>query len=308
MWNRPTGDSFRSTWGGETSVTVQLQDGTIITRAKDTNKNEYVVNNRVLSAIKTDVPDEVKQALQINEINLQSQFDAPFLISDTPGEVATHFNKIAHLDQIDVGTKKINSWIVDLEQEVKKGEKEIDDKKGQLIQYEDLDKLEAQIEVLEGLEKNKNRVVNTQKELVQLVNKIKETQEKINTLLSVLLLEKTVDRVLALLQAKTEKENEQQQLLQLTEEIAENKRKTANFKALIQAEPTVKKVSELYNVLQEKEKENIIIKGLIKSIREKEKVTTNLQEHIAKLEKRFVKEMGDTCILCGSTLTGKNNI
>ena len=109
IYNRPLGiDSLCSHWAlddkgnikDEMSVEVRKGDDVLI-RRKAKNVNQYVLNGDELNAIKTDVPPEVKAFYRLNETNIQRQQDAPFLVSNTSGEVARYFNGIAHLDVID---------------------------------------------------------------------------------------------------------------------------------------------------------------------------------------------------------------
>lgn len=113
VWNRPGGDSFRSTWGGKTEVIIHTEDEHGISRTKDKGVNQYAMDTEIFNAFGTDVPKEIKDVLNISDINLQQQMDSPFLLTSSPGEVAKHFNKIAHLDQIDTGLQKLQKWIRD---------------------------------------------------------------------------------------------------------------------------------------------------------------------------------------------------
>ena len=112
VFHKPTGDEMRSHWGGKTKVELFTDDAHVV-KSKD-KEQEYVLGDTHFKAFKTDVPDEIVQALNLNSINLQSQLDAPFLLSETPGTVASHFNKVAKLDKIDTATQNINSWISEL--------------------------------------------------------------------------------------------------------------------------------------------------------------------------------------------------
>jgi len=116
--NRPSAESQISHWARDakgnqiedTSVTVETDEHTI-TRYKGKKGNMYILDGKNFEAIGMDVPQEIKDALNISEVNMQYQLDAPFLLSNTPGEVARFFNKIVQLDKIDVylsaiGTKK----------------------------------------------------------------------------------------------------------------------------------------------------------------------------------------------------------
>lgn len=99
VFNRPSGDEFVSHQGGETSVTVVLDDGMKIVRRR--KPNCYEVDGVRLSAVGRSVPDEITSALRLSEINFQGQMDAPFLVSDSPGDVARQLNDVAGIDAID---------------------------------------------------------------------------------------------------------------------------------------------------------------------------------------------------------------
>lgn len=78
--NRPTGDSFRSSWGGDTKVSV-VTDGLgldTFTRAKTDKGNLYKLNDLEFKAFGSDVPEEIKMALDMNHINVQTQFESHF--------------------------------------------------------------------------------------------------------------------------------------------------------------------------------------------------------------------------------------
>lgn len=114
--NRPSADSLISHWakdekGNQTedmSVTIET-DEHIVTRLKTKKTNTYIIDGKTLEAVGRDVPKEVSDALNMNEVNIQKQMDAPFLLSDSPGEVARFFNKLIKLDKIDIYLSSIES-------------------------------------------------------------------------------------------------------------------------------------------------------------------------------------------------------
>lgn len=153
--NRPTGDDFRSYWGGETEVEIWLNNNQQIRRYKD-KVNTYFLGLQEFKAIKTDVPEEIQKALNLSDVNLQRQLDGHFLLTSTPGDVARHFNKVAKLDKIDEGVKNINSWIRQIEQNIKAYEMNIESSEKKLEDYAHLEKFETAVEALEQLEKQRN--------------------------------------------------------------------------------------------------------------------------------------------------------
>jgi len=92
-----------------TSVKLTLDNGTVIERVRDAERNCYIINGKQLDALNRSVPPEVAEALNFSETNLQKQFGAPFLLTDSAGEVGKFFNKIAHFDAIDKYQSTIES-------------------------------------------------------------------------------------------------------------------------------------------------------------------------------------------------------
>lgn len=108
IYNRPVGADFVSHWNRnkkgdpiEPSFVLVETDGGSISRIKDKNMNGYMLNNIKLEAIRTDVPEEVQKAFNLQEVNIQRQMDQPFLLCEPSGAVARFFNKIIRLDIID---------------------------------------------------------------------------------------------------------------------------------------------------------------------------------------------------------------
>ena len=115
-FNRPSGVDFVSHWNQAkngnpikpTTVDIQLTDSLGIQRRRAKDFNGYIVHDprteapgKELEAVKTDVPEEIESALNMSDVNIQRQMDAPFLLSASSGEVARFFNRIIRLDLID---------------------------------------------------------------------------------------------------------------------------------------------------------------------------------------------------------------
>jgi hypothetical protein len=175
---------MRSNWGGDTKVICNI--GTIeIARTKTKQHNRYLLQEELgetelqFDAIKAEVPEEVRRALNMNEINLQMQLDRPFLLADSPGEVGAHFNRIAHLDVIDIGTQNVQKWIRSLEQDIRSGEQYLQEQEEELKKYGHLDKLEQEVEVLEILEQHRNSLGQRIRELTELLKEIDKVESAI---------------------------------------------------------------------------------------------------------------------------------
>lgn len=142
--NRPLGtDKLNSFWNKdfkeEMSVKLYTENGWV-QRIRTKDRNGYTICTDgtpvELSAVGTDVPQEVKDFLKVNDINFQYQFDSPYLISMSSGEASKYLNNIIHLDSIDSmmtvaeGNKRtisseqkvVDKDISDLERELKNTE------------------------------------------------------------------------------------------------------------------------------------------------------------------------------------------
>ena len=108
--NRPSGTGKLNSWWNKSfnepmSVRLYVNDNDYVERIrKDTSNGYNICKDGVtteLSAIGTDVPIEVIEFLNISDVNVQYQFDQPYLISMSAGEASKYLNRIIHLDSID---------------------------------------------------------------------------------------------------------------------------------------------------------------------------------------------------------------
>lgn len=182
LFNRPLGDGFRSHWSDKdpTEVIINFSNGDVIRRIKGTGINEYHVNGTVLKAFGQDPPDEVLRVHKIDRtLNVQSQIDPFFLLQSSPGEVATYLNQIAGLDDIDRVTKGLQSHSRNLQRNLDSQSNIFDNLKSQLEQYQDLDLVGAQLNALEGLERELESLNDKRSKLDRIVQRINYIKRKL---------------------------------------------------------------------------------------------------------------------------------
>lgn len=209
IYNRPAGESFRSHWGGDTEVTVESND-CLVTRLKSKMNNAYVLTTTknkgiTFKAIGTDIPEEVKQALNFQDINLQQQLDRPFLLDNSSGEVAQHFNKIAHLDIIDSSTQLVQRWVRELEQAIKSGTQQLAQAEEDLKQYNYLPEMDARVTALEHIESERNLMANNKYKINYLLTELIEVRKDIDKQSRILKLEPAINQALKLVEEKEKK-------------------------------------------------------------------------------------------------------
>ena len=105
--NDPAGTEFVSDWiisdkgnpKGNTEVHIHTDEG-VVSRIRGRD-NKYLVDEKELSAFRTSVPEQVRELLQITDLNIQEQKDSFFLFNVSGGEVVKQINKFMNLDMID---------------------------------------------------------------------------------------------------------------------------------------------------------------------------------------------------------------
>lgn len=108
--NRPLGtDKLNSHWNDKfkesMSVKLIMDNGYWVERIRDKERNgyNYFDGNSIveLNAIGNDVPQTVKDLLNLSDVNFQFQMDSPYLLSMSSGDASRYLNQIIHLDSID---------------------------------------------------------------------------------------------------------------------------------------------------------------------------------------------------------------
>jgi len=163
----------------------------------------------------------ISKILNIDEINLQSQLDSPFLLTESPGNVAQHFNKIAKLDKIDTGLQNVQKWIKELSKDIEYKNVQLTEQNTELKKYENLDKIEIAVEVLENQEKQLTNKQNQRKQLAKLITNIVAIEEKIEFVSRIIICEPILTKLFALREDIKIKKKEQEKLAEFIDDISQ---------------------------------------------------------------------------------------
>ena len=140
--NRPLGMEYISYWNrnkkgepkGESSIEIEFDNG-VLKRERTPESNGYSVNDDTYGAIGTDVPEQVISLFNITDLNISSQHDKPFLISETAGDVAKYLNKLVKLDKIDEVLANVESKRREVKKEADLVEKQIEASEKDMARY-----------------------------------------------------------------------------------------------------------------------------------------------------------------------------
>jgi chromosome segregation ATPase len=158
-------------------------DGRSIHRIKGKTKNEYYLDATKLVAFKQSPPEEIIEALNLDQkLSIQSQIDPFFLLQDSPGERARYLNQIAGLDKISTCISKSRSSIDQTKQAISSGEKHKQDLEEQLQGYQWLPEAEGHLAEVEALEGQIEDLSSHRMEIKRIVHAVKTKRAKLEEL------------------------------------------------------------------------------------------------------------------------------
>ena len=152
--NEPSGDGFLYNKEIIPCQVIGEFDNDIIEKYKDEKEHFYKINNKdVYTALRQNVPEQIKEITKFSEMNIQSQFDKFFLLQDTSGEVARKLNSIINLSVMDNSIKKVKSKVYQKSKDIEYLENETIKLKDDLKKYDWLDNVEI---LINNIDKNYN--------------------------------------------------------------------------------------------------------------------------------------------------------
>jgi len=210
--NRPQGGKFFSDFAGDKGKTVidlKLIEGKTISLQKDIHinkkgeklldKSTYRMEEFESTAPQLGIPDQINQVLNISELNMQRQFDRPFLIMSSPGEVARVINKITKLEEVDEWVSNVTSQINQNQKEVNKLVSEIDSEEITLKKYGDIEETETIVKALIQTEKEISFLLYSKDVLDKRLVQLEDNQRSLEKILDFLTAERYINKVEALI-------------------------------------------------------------------------------------------------------------
>jgi DNA repair protein SbcC/Rad50 len=306
FFNTPSGNSFQR-WGtDETWVEVVFCDNEIkhtIRRELVKGKNVYYMDNYApFKAFGTTVPEEIQKVLNINSVNVQSQISPHFLLSNTPGEVARHFNRVARLDDIDKATTNINSWVDGIKQSIRHKENDLKENIKKLTSFKYLVKLEVDLEVLEDMAAQENGMRSNFKQLTKLTDKISGVSDEIKRYSKVLEMETPINRIIDLISTKKELEMRYTKLKKFTHFIENIQTEINTQEHMLLACPLIDAILELHNTVREKTQSINRLGSLVGSISDKKSEVDRSINSFDRLHKQLDDNMPNKCPFCEKPL------
>lgn len=214
-YNRPLGiDTLASHWAlnkkgelnDEMSVTIENENG-IICRKRTKAENQYIVNGDILNVVKSDVPREVEQILKLSDTNIQRQLDAPFLLSETSGEVAKYFNHVVRLDIIDKVLTNAESSRRRTKSDIEATEKIIKEQEQKREKYDWLDSVEKLLRKWDTVKENNDELKSQSESLQSELESFAENKNRVEKYTNIVAQKDKLENISRLIEKTSEIED-----------------------------------------------------------------------------------------------------
>ena len=301
--NRPAGEEFRSDWGGDTIVRVNV-DGDSIDRAKSTRENAYyktVDGDRIqFKAMGQGVPDEIAAALNMHAVNMQSQMDSPFLLSDdwSPGRVAEYLNEVSGLAVIDKATAAINAKVRQANAQLADEEMRLVDLRKQAENFDYVNELDIRVKAIEDMQAVVSRVRSEEEKINRLCVEIIELREKVS---EYDVYEDAGKKIAALIAQDSEAEklaDEEERLGKVVDDIKAVRKKMAGLKDFDGAEQKIADIESLILEHDELNIERMKLESAIYTVANVAEIIETKTMALDRMQKEWKRVAPDTCPLC----------
>jgi hypothetical protein len=313
IYNRPGGISYISHWNRDkndkpiksTFVRVTNENNVIERRkgkvkVNDESKdfNGYIVKGKYLEAIGQDVPDEVTKLFNLDSVNIQRQMDAPFLLSESAGEVARFFNSTIRLDLIDRVLSKAESKRREANKEKVRLDNENIELSKEIETFNWLDDAELLADRIEKIENRVNDNENKLESLSENINNYNESFAIIECQEVILSAVPIVNKIISVQESLEQNIERCERLQNLSEQWEEQNtiiEGTADFsKALLMIENIDIFRKEIYEKVQ-------LLEKIEETIEDYENKNDEILECANKIDK-LEEELPSICPLCGNEI------
>lgn len=161
-------------------VTLKV-DGRKVTRRKG-KVNTYSLDGKKFIADPTArgawVPEEIKELLNVSDLNFQFQLSPPFWFFDSPGQVSKNLNGIVNLDSIDRTLARVKTFVNQTKSELKLTESRLEEAKNT---RDELKWVKALVEKREHVQSLKVAHQQTAQDCIRLAILVRDGSEAIRT-------------------------------------------------------------------------------------------------------------------------------
>jgi DNA repair exonuclease SbcCD ATPase subunit len=307
--NRPSGVEFINFNHSDCEVELETEKHKVI--RKKNNKsgkdsiNQYILDSNVLGAVGVQVPEEIEKGLNISNLNIQYQMDAPFLLSDPPPEIARYFNKVINLNIIDESLRKAEAEKRNIASDLRVLNEQKTKTEEELKRFELLPKMEAEVEALTVQEINVLSDMQKLDTINSLLNSLEDLKKKAFPILNV---ENDILRLLEQEAITAINTRAYSVVMGIIEEFSREIRALRQRSGILSAEAEIIALEGLYVATLDNEQKRAQMEALLNDYFQYQKTLKTID--ISAMEQAFFKELPAKCSpdVCPLLNEGKTNV
>lgn len=308
--NKPDGLSYISHFNRDkkglpiepTIVSVELENKVFVIRERSKEFNGYRVKKgkeiESFDAMNGKVPDQVSSLLNLGDVNVQKQLDAPFLLSGSAGEAARYLNGIIRLDMIDEVLSRADIKHRKLVSNKKELETEYEAITKQIADLGFIDDAKLLLGKIEFIEKEKIELETKKKELIEIKDELSLAGIVLSETKEIIKAETIVEQIEEMFENKQRKEKERKSLANIKNELDKLEKDLDIGYDIDEAKQLIEKIEVTYTIIKEnkqKRKNLITIKEQLESYDDFLKKNSKF---ITEQEKKLEKLIPDECPWC----------
>lgn len=237
LYNEPRGTSFIRVGAKVCKVSVEFDDGIVVTRLRSTTgKNQYLLaapgqDEMIFEGFGSDVPAEISQATGVrkiwvdehtkSELNLGAQLDGPFLLSENGAIRAKVIGQLGGVHLLDWAQRSVNTELRRLRDEESRTQERLEQLAEALKAYEHLPELQERMVRIAGLLQQAEEIGQRVTELSALQQELQENSSALTETARVLAGLAGIAEARERLQQLEECAREYREMEQLQEEISQ---------------------------------------------------------------------------------------
>lgn len=295
--NRPLGDGFRKYDTKETTVEVGI-DGRVLRRVKSSTANYYELDGKKFEAMSGKVPDQIMALLNLSEVNIHTQHEPHFLLSETSGEVGRFINKIVNLSVMDSSMKLAASELKTTKTEKVRAEIEIKRIDSELIKFAWTDSFDTKLTKVEVENKKFEDELASYETLLQLTEEALEINEQLKEAATYTPLAKRLEKLSLRYKEYKEFSDKVATLIDLVEEVTDIEEELKDCKKYIKFADKINKYQASSEQLLQQLFSFNTLDNLVNDYLEETEELKQHKQQLSKLEKQLTEAIGDVCPLC----------
>lgn len=298
--NKCDDSSFIRRGENEVSVELTFDDFTVERKRDKDNIYNLTVGKKTqkFKAFKQAIPSDIVDLLNMSDVNIQSQLEAPFLLSQSAGEVAKTLNRMVDLSIIHESISEIKKQVLFNNREIENISKQIEDNKILLEQFGFIPALEKKVEGYECLAKEQVALETKISDQAKLMSRFYTYRDKVDSFDEILAVEDKVNKATESISKYKKQAQQIKTIATLIDSICDNQTEYKRLEKLIELDPKVKEAVELVKTISKLSDEIAITDRHYKA-------NNRLESSIEKMEIEYIDAMPEECPLCGNVMLGE---